>query len=70
MRQRMLTIGDDYYIENGHGVRVFKADGKALRIRKTVIFEDLQGNELCAIKEQMFRIKDSMAIDQMAHRGN
>jgi len=64
MRQKMLAIGDDYYIENGHGTRVFKIDGKALRIRKTLIFEDLQGNELCAIKEQMFRIKDSMAIER------
>ena len=38
MRQRMLSIGDDYEIENERGERVFKLDGKALRIRKTIRF--------------------------------
>jgi hypothetical protein len=33
MRQRMISIGDDYVIENDRGERVFKLDGKALRIR-------------------------------------
>ena len=64
MRQKMVSIGDDYYIEDEQGNRVFKVDGKALRIRKTLVFEDLQGNELCTIKEQMFRLKDSMTIER------
>ena len=40
MRQQLVSIGDDYWIENDHGERVFKVDGKALRVRKTLIFED------------------------------
>src|SRR5690606_41919478 len=31
LRQRLVSIGDDYWIENAQGERVFKVDGKALR---------------------------------------
>jgi len=68
MRQRMISIGDDYVIENDRGERVFKLDGKALRIRKTIRFEDMDGHELAKIQERMLHIKDSMEIeDQDGH---
>ena len=63
MRQKMVSIGDDYWIENEQGQRVFKVDGKALRVRQTLIFEDANGNELCKIQERMLRIKDSMEVE-------
>jgi len=63
MRQRMLSIGDDYIIENDRGEHVFKLDGKALRIRKTILFEDMDGRELCKIQERMMRLRDSMEIE-------
>jgi uncharacterized protein YxjI len=63
MRQRMISIGDDYVIENDRGEKVFKLDGKALRIRKTIVFEDMQGHELCKIQERMLHIRDSMEIE-------
>ena len=49
MRQTLVSIGDDYWIENDQGERVFKVDGKALRARKTLIFEDSRGTELLKI---------------------
>jgi uncharacterized protein YxjI len=63
MRQRMIAIGDDYVIENDRGERMFRLDGKALRIRKTILFEDMNGHELCKIQERMLRIRDSMEIE-------
>jgi uncharacterized protein YxjI len=63
MRQKMLSIGDDYWIENEGGQRVFKVDGKALRIRQTLIFEDAHGQELAKIQERMLHIKDSMEVE-------
>lgn len=63
MRQKMVSIGDDFWIENDRGEKVFKVDGKALRIRSTLIFEDAHGKELCKIQERMMRIKDSMEIE-------
>ncbi len=63
MRQKLVSIGDDFWIENEEGQKVFKADGKALRVRKTLIFEDTQGNALCKIQERMLRVKESMEIE-------
>src|SRR5687767_9567604 len=40
MREKMVSIGDDYWIENDRGERAFKVDGKALRVRQTLVFED------------------------------
>ena len=59
----MLSIGDDYIIENDQGERVYKLDGKALRIRKTVLFQDMDGRELCKIQQRMLHIRDSMEIE-------
>ena len=63
MRQKMVSIGDDFWIENEQGQKVYKVDGKALRVRQTLIFEDAHGTELCKIQERMLRIKDSMEIE-------
>jgi len=63
MRQKLVSIGDDYWIENDRGERVYKVDGKALRLRKTLIFEDARGAELVKIQERMLRVRDSMEIE-------
>lgn len=63
IRQKMLSIGDDFWIENQEGERVFKVDGKALRLRKTLIFEDLKGNKLARIQERLLAIKNTMAVE-------
>jgi uncharacterized protein YxjI len=63
MRQRLVSIGDDYNIDNARGEHAFKVDGKALRVRNTLIFEDPRGHELCKIQERMLRVKDTMEIE-------
>jgi len=63
MRQRMFSIGDDYTIENDRGEHVFKLDGKALRVRKTILFKDMDGRELVKIQERMLHVRDSMEIE-------
>ena len=63
IRQNLISIGDDFWIENEDGKKVFKVDGKVLRIRKTLVFEDLKGNPLCKIQERLLTIRDTMVID-------
>jgi uncharacterized protein YxjI len=63
MRQKLVSIGDDYWIEDERDDRVFKVDGKALRVRKTLIFEDAHGTELLKIQERMLRVRDTMEIE-------
>ena len=63
MRERMLSIGDDFWIENGAGERAFKVDGKALRLRKTLELQDREGHELLRLQERKLRVRDSMVIE-------
>ena len=63
IRQKLFSIGDDFWIKNQDGQKVFKVDGKALRLRKTLIFEDIDGNKLCQIQERLLPIKETMEIE-------
>ena len=63
MRQKLVAFGDDFYITNEAGQKVFKVDGKVLRVRDTFQIKDMQGNVLCQLQEQLLRIKDVMGIE-------
>ena len=41
----------------------YTIDGKALRVRDTLVFRDMTGSELCRIQQRMLRIKDTMEIE-------
>ena len=64
MREKMFSIGDDYWIETGRGERAFKVDGKALRVRDTLVIEDASGRELYKIQEKKVRVRDTMEIER------
>ena len=64
MRERVFAIGDDFWIEDDAGERAFKVDGKALRIRKTLVLEDRSGAELLRIQEKKLRVRDTMEIER------
>src|SRR5262245_24109031 len=68
MRQRLVAIGDDYWIEDDDGRRAFKVDGKALRVRQTLNFDDAQGNTLLRIQERKLRVRDTMEIEDAQGR--
>ena len=63
IRQKLFSIGDDFWIENEEGKKVYKVDGKVLRIRKTLVFEDALGKKLAQIQERLLTIRDTMVID-------
>jgi uncharacterized protein YxjI len=64
MRQRLLSIGDDYWIERDDGSRAFRVDGKALRIRQTFVLEDAAGNEVAKLQERKLSVRDKMEIER------
>jgi uncharacterized protein YxjI len=66
MKQKIMAIGDDFWIENGAGQRVYKVDGKALRIRKTLHLQDAAGNDKYLIKEKLVSVRDVMTIETEA----
>ncbi|MFV8184938.1 LURP-one-related/scramblase family protein [Streptomyces sp. AF1B] len=64
VRDRLLGIGDDYWIEDEHGNKVFLVDGKAMRIRDTFEIKDAQGRVLIDIDQKMFALRDTMVIER------
>jgi uncharacterized protein YxjI len=63
MKEKLISIGDDFWIEDSTGQRVFKVNGKALRIRDTFVLEDASGREVATIKERKLHIRDAITID-------
>ncbi|HET7232112.1 MAG TPA: LURP-one-related family protein [Longimicrobium sp.] len=62
MRQKLLSIGEDYTIEDESGRAVYKVDGKVLTIRETFVIVDMSGREVATIREKKLAIRDSMKI--------
>jgi uncharacterized protein YxjI len=63
MVEKLVSVGDDFFIQNDHGQHAFKVDGKALRLRDTLYFRDMEGNEICKIQQRVARIRDTMEIE-------
>ncbi|MGC5034363.1 MULTISPECIES: LURP-one-related/scramblase family protein [unclassified Streptomyces] len=61
---RLLGFGDDYWIEDEHGSKVFLVDGKALRVRDTWELKDAQGRVLVDIHQKMLALRDTMVLQR------
>ena len=64
MREEMFAIGDDYWVEAEDGRRAFKVDGKALRIRKTLVLETPAGEEVLRVQKKLLSIRNAMEIER------
>ncbi len=64
MRQKLASIGDDFWIEDEQGNRVFKVNGKKLRVRDTFVLEDTSGKEVAKIQERKLTVRDKIAIER------
>lgn len=63
MVEKLVSIGDDFWIQNDSGQRVFKVDGKSLRVRDTLVFRDPQDNVICKIQQRLGRMRDTMEVE-------
>jgi uncharacterized protein YxjI len=64
MREKLLAIGDDFWIENEQGERAYKVNGKAFRLRQTFVLENASGDEVARIQERKLTIRDKIAIER------
>ena len=64
MREQMMSIGDDYWIEDESGKRAYRVDGKAMRLRDTFVLEDAAGQQVAKIQEKRFTLRDKMVIER------
>ncbi|XMA37832.1 LURP-one-related family protein [Streptomyces albogriseolus] len=64
VRDRILGIGDDYWIEDDRGNKVYLVDGKAMRLRDTFELKDTEGRVLIDIRQKMLALRDTMVIER------
>jgi uncharacterized protein YxjI len=64
MREKLLSIGDDFWIEDEAGNRAYRVDGKAARLRETILLKDAEGREVAKIQERKLSIRDKIAIER------
>ncbi|WP_328962453.1 LURP-one-related/scramblase family protein [Streptomyces virginiae] len=68
VRDKMLAIGDDYWIEDEDGRHAFLVDGKALRFRDTLELKDPDGQILITLREKLFTLGDAMTLERDERR--
>ena len=64
MREKLFSIGDDYWIEDDDGEKVFKVNGKAMRARTTFVLEDTDGHEVVHIQDRVLNIRGTMKLER------
>ncbi|MFE3942596.1 LURP-one-related/scramblase family protein [Streptomyces sp. NPDC059118] len=64
VRERLFAIGDDYWIEDVDGRKVFLVDGKAMRVRDTFELKDAQGRILVEIRQKLLSLRDTMLVER------
>ncbi len=53
MKQKLFSLGDDFYIQDESGQNVFFVDGKVFALGDHLSFQDLAGNELAFIRQKL-----------------
>lgn len=64
MREKLLSIGDDSWVEDDAGNRVYKVNGKAMRVRETFVLEDPSGGELLHMQARDLRLRGVMKLER------
>ena len=64
MREKVMSIVDDSWIEDESGSKVYKANGRALHLRKKFVLEDANGAELAKVQERVVSIRDKIVIER------
>ncbi len=63
MREDLIAFGDDYWIEDSEGEKVYRVNGKVARVRDTWVLEDVDGNEVATIRERKLSVRDAIKIE-------
>ena len=64
VRERIFSIGDDFWVTDEQGNRVFLVDGKALRLRETFELKDPSGAVLVTVRKKLISVHDTMEIER------
>ena len=63
IREKLLSFGDDFWIENEAGNRIYKIDGRAFTIlREKLGIEDASGREIGFLREKLISLRKAYEI--------
>ena len=62
MRERLLSLGDDFHIRDEEGRDLFFVDGKAFSIGDKLSFRDMAGTELAFIRQKVLALSRTYEI--------
>ena len=64
VREKVFSIGDDFWVTDEQGNKVFLVDGKALSLRHTFELKDNTGTIVATIRKKLVSLHDSMQIER------
>ena len=64
VREKIFSIGDDFWVTDEQGNQVYLVDGKALRLRETFELKDRSGTVVATVHKKLLAIRDSMNIER------
>ncbi|MGI8446738.1 MAG: LURP-one-related/scramblase family protein [Streptosporangiaceae bacterium] len=64
VREKLFSIGDDFWITDEQGSKAFLVDGKALRLRQTLEIQDPDGRVLVTVRKKLIALHETMEIEQ------
>jgi uncharacterized protein YxjI len=64
LRRQLISIGEDFWVQNAQGQNVYKLDGKVLSLTQTFALEDVNGNEVARMKAEMLTLRRTMDVER------
>jgi uncharacterized protein YxjI len=64
VRERMFSIGEDFWITDEQGNQVLLADGKVMRLRQTVELKDGSGAVVAVVRKKLMSVRETMEIER------
>ena len=64
VREKVFSIGDDFWVTDARGNKVFLVDGKAMRLRETFELKDASGAVVATVRKRLLAARDSMDIER------
>jgi uncharacterized protein YxjI len=62
MKEKLVTFGDDFWIENEEGRKAFKVDGRMVAVRDVLAFEDDQGHVLVEMDGKIVDVRQKIKL--------
>jgi len=64
VREKLFSIGDDFWITDEQGGKAFLVDGKVLRLRQTLEIQDPDGRVLVTVRKKLIAVHETMEIER------